>query len=232
MRDSRRPPDRKTDRPSEGRNRFRSALAVPSLALALSAGAACKSGPSAEDTAIASLREAILTAQKGDLDGADSLARRALEERPGFVDPCFALAAIAEKRGDLEAARGWYLKALELDPTRTPAGTALAQTYLREGRFDEGRTWLQRSLEADPGAEAAIFNLGSLSDQQGDPDGAAGYYRISAAIEPGDPRAPTAIARLRLKQGRVKEAQLAATEALRRVPGYPPAAAILAAASR
>lgn len=204
-----------------------------SAALALVIGlvplAGCASGPEDDAKAIATLREALVAARSGDLARADELAARAETERPGFIDPLFARASIAEKLGDPAAARGFYERILQLDPSRTPAGTALAQTYIAEGRFDEGAEWLRRAIEADPGAEAAMFNLGVLSEQRGELEPATGWFRLSAILEIGDPRPVVAIGRIRLRQGRTVEARAAAEEAVRRAPNYAPAAALLAA---
>jgi tetratricopeptide (TPR) repeat protein len=189
---------------------------------------ACASTEDADRTAIATLREALIAAQAGDLDRADELAARAESDRPGFIDPLFARAAIAEQRRDLESARTFYTRILQIDPSRTPAGTALAQTYIAEGRFDEGTEWLRRSIEADPGAEAAMFNMGVLAEQRGELEPATAWFRLSAILEIGDPRPVTAIARIRVRQGRTAEARAAAEEALRRAPGFGPATALLA----
>lgn len=213
-------------RASQARRLPRSAAFAALLSLA---AGGCASNPDADAKAIATLREAIVAARSGDLARADELAARAETERPGFIDPLFARASIAEKRGDPEAARSYYERILQLDPSRTPAGTALAQTYIAEGRFDEGAAWLRRSIEADPGAEAAMFNLGVLAEQRGELEPATGWFRLSAILEVGDPRPVTAIGRIRLLQGRTAEARAAAQEALRRAPNYAPAAALLAA---
>lgn len=203
-------------------------LALAVFAVLVPAGG-CASGPEDDAKAIATLREALVAARSGDLARADELAARAESERPGFIDPLFARASIAEKRGDPGAARLFYERILQLDPSRTPAGTALAQTYIAEGRFDEGAEWLRRSIEADPGAEAAMFNLGVLSEQRGALEPAAGWFRLSAILEIGDPRPVVAIGRIRLRQGRTAEARAAAEEAVRRAPNYAPASALLAA---
>jgi tetratricopeptide (TPR) repeat protein len=168
------------------------------------------------------------TARRGELDAAAELARRATRERPGFVDPWFALAAIEQERGDLPAARAAYMEILAIDPTQTAAGTALAHTFLLEKKAGEAREWLLRSIESDPGAEAAFFNLGSLAESSGAWDEAVGWYRISAALDGRDPRAPHAAARVRLRAGRTEEAHALLKEALRRAPEYGPSLSLLA----
>ncbi|MCG3134484.1 MAG: Lipopolysaccharide assembly protein B [Planctomycetes bacterium] len=204
----------------------RAPFPLPSVGPILCAAAltACAStGGEDEARAIGSMQAAIAAAEAGRFDEAEEAAARAAEERPGFVDPWFLRGALAEKRGDGESARAAYRRVLEIDPTRTAAGVALAQTYIAEGRSAEARDWLLRALDADPGAEPACFNLGSLADESGELDAAAGWMALSAALDARDPRAPLRLASIRLRQGRRADALAAAEEALRRVPGWPPA---------
>lgn len=204
--------------------RRRAAARAARLAAAALFVAACTSTQADDEKrAVRSLREALAAAEAGRYDDAESAAGRAAEERPGFVDPWFLRAALAERRQDPEAARAAYRRILEIDPTRTAAGVALAQTYLVEGRKAEAREWLLRSVDADPGAEPACFNLGSLAADEGDHESAAGWMTISATLDPRDPRAPLELAGIRLRQGRTDAALAAAEEALRRAPDWPPA---------
>lgn len=180
----------------------------------------------ARNRATSTLGDALVAAKNGDLDGAERLAQEAREQAPGFIDPLFALAAIAERRADTEAARARYLQILTEDPTQTRAGVALATTYLQEGRFDEAAEWLRRAIEADPGAEPAYFNLGSLAESRGDLDDAVAWLRLSAVLDVNDPRATTRIAAIRLRQGRTRDARLAVDAALQRAPNHAPALAL------
>ena len=206
----------------------RTDLVVAGLVVAgLVTGAACAAPP--ERRAVETMQEAVAAASAKDYDRAAELAERASEERPGFVDPLFLLAAIRERTGRMDDARDTYSRILAFDPTATAAAVALAQTYVAEGRRDEAADWLRRAIEEDPGAEAAAFNLGSLAEGRGAGDEAAAWFQLAGTLDRRDPRAPTHIARIRFEQGRPDDARRAAEEAVRRAPDYAPAQRVLAA---
>ncbi len=188
---------------------------VAAAALAL-ASSACAS--SDESKAVSAMKDAMAAAQANDLDGAKAAATKAVELRPGFIDPLMMLAAIAEDRADWEEARRRYLEVLKYDPTDTAAGIALGVTFVRESRFDDAREWFRRAIASDPGAEAAAYNLGSVAEQQNDLETAAAWFDVASALDRRDPRALTRIGEIRLAQNRADEALDAADAALRRWP--------------
>ena len=202
------------------------------LLIAVALASACASGcnSSAEEQAVAAMRESLAAAQERDLDGAKAAAERASALRPGFVDPLMMLARIAEERGDCDEARRLYTEVLVLDPTSSGAGVAIALTFVREQRFDEARNWLDKSIESDPGCEPAAYNHGSLAEQQADLERAVAWFDVASALDPRDPRAPCRIASIRLLQQRPQDALAAAESALRRSPRSAAALALRARA--
>jgi tetratricopeptide (TPR) repeat protein len=206
--------------------RCRGVVAAAARAALLLAG--CSSTP--EATAATTLKDAWDAARAGDLDRGAELARRASEERPGFVDPLYLLAAIEEKRSNFEAARDAYRQILSTDPTATRAAVALAGTLAAESRFDEAEQLLRAAIEEDPGAEPAAFNLGEMADRRSAPDEACAWFALSSALDTRDPRALARIAEIRLRQGRAQEALAAARDVVARAPKWPPGRRILAAA--
>jgi len=171
-----------------------------------------------EKVAIEEMRQAFEAAKKNDLDLAQRHAERAVELRPGFIDPLMMMAAIAEQRGDFDGARSRYLEVLKSDPTDVAAGNAMGFTYLAQGKFDTAVEWFTKSIEADPGFEAAAYNLGSVAEQQSDLDTAVAWFEVSSALDLRDPRSLTRIARIRLVQRRPELALAAADAALARYP--------------
>jgi tetratricopeptide (TPR) repeat protein len=164
------------------------------------------------------MRQAFEAAQRSEIDVAQRHAERAVELRPGFIDPLMMMAAIAEQRGDYDGARTRYLEVLKSDPTDVAAGNAMGFTYLAQGNFDTAAEWFTKSIEADPGFEAAAYNLGSVAEQQRDLDTAVAWFEVSSALDHRDPRSLTRIARIRLVQGRPEQALVAADAALERYP--------------
>ena len=226
-----------TERPRDARTLAARATATfGRLALAVGLASALLACASAEEEekrrAVRSLQAAIRSAHDGDLDGAERLAREAREIAPGFVDPLFALASIEEARGNLEAARGHYRQVLVEDPSQVRAGIALATTFAAEGRFDEAADWFGRAIEADPGAATAYFNLASVAETREDPERAAALLRLAAVLDQDDPVAPLRIAGIRLAQGRLEDARVAADAALARAPQFPAAQAMRAEIDR
>ena len=80
--------------------------------------------------------------------------------------------------------------------------------------------------------QAAAYNLGSVSEQQGDLETAVAWFEIAATLDARDPRALAHIANIRLLQGRAEDALAAADAALERYPASKSAQAIRTEALR
>ena len=177
-----------------------------------------------EKVAIEEMQQAFAAVEKNDLDTAQQHAQRAVDLRPGFIDPLMMMAAIAEQRGEFDLARSRYLEVLKSDPTDIAAGNALGFTYLAQGKFDPAVEWFTKSIQADPGFEPAAYNLGSVAEQQHDFDTAVAWFEVSATLDLRDPRSLTRVARIRLSQGKPELALAAADAALERYPSSKSAA--------
>lgn len=100
------------------------------------------------------LREVIATARRGELDRADQLATRLIEEAPHFAEAYNQRAIIAFEQGKLEESARDCQRVLERNPYHFGALGGLAQCQMSLDRPDEALQTLQRAARLQP------YNLG------------------------------------------------------------------------
>jgi serine/threonine protein kinase len=124
--------------------------------------------------------------------------------------------------GELEPARQSYLRALDLDPYQVAALNNLGQLCKSERNFDCAIKYYQRALQIAPKTESGrvqagqiYFNLGSAYEDQGERDQAIAQYQLAIQTDPiGTSDARNNLARLKNLQGKYKEAEQTAIQAL------------------
>ena len=94
----------------------------------------------------------FLARKRGDLDGAESYYRRALEADPKHANHLGNYAIFLEqKRGDLDRAESYYRRALEADPKHVNnLGNYAIFLAGQRGDLDGAEGYYRRALEADP----------------------------------------------------------------------------------
>jgi adenylate cyclase len=140
--------------------------------------------------------------QRKDLDRADELLGRALEQDPAFARawelrapiPTLAIAygqsseplAVAEERTHEYAAR-----ALELNPGSSLALATLGKLLMERGQYLEGFAewataldYFERAIDADPNNASAYIWLGNMLDATGFLEEALAAYEQCVALEP------------------------------------------------
>ncbi len=100
------------------------------------------------------LREVIATARRGELDRADQLATRLIEEAPGFAEAYNQRAIIAFEQGKLDESARDCERVLERNPYHFGALGGLAQCQMSLDRPEETLQTLQRAARLQP------YNLG------------------------------------------------------------------------
>jgi hypothetical protein len=115
------------------------------------------------------------------LDDAIGHFRRALREKPGFVDASYNLGKTLVKIGDLKGAHEAYARALAFDARHPGLRKNLAWVLRELGRLDEAIALLEQASAEAPGDDGLLEHL---ADAHGERSGSgAALAAYGAAIE-------------------------------------------------
>ncbi len=159
----------------------------------------------------------------GNLDEAETLARRALKLDPSTVDALSLLAAVHAARGDAAGAGAHYRRAAELAPDRGDALNNYGAWLCANGHAPEALVWFDRAL-ATPGyatPASALANAGGCALDAGQPERAERDLYQALALEPANAYALASMARLQFHQGRYLQARAFNQRRLAAAPAEP-----------
>jgi arylsulfatase A-like enzyme/Flp pilus assembly protein TadD len=122
--------------------------------------------------------------ERGQLDRAIPLYRRAAADAPEDPEAWYNLAACLQEAGRLPEARAAIQTALRLDPGRPEAHNTLALLLLAEQRPEEARREFAIAVAADPRNAHAWNNLGNVLRGLGRTGEAERAYRQALAAAP------------------------------------------------
>lgn len=111
-------------------------------------------------TAYTCFVEACAAEDRGDLDDAESLYRRALDIDPGLAAAMTNLGNLRHQRGDVDEARAMYERALAHDPGQREARYNLGNLLDDVGETELAIAELRRVCQAAPEFADAHYNLG------------------------------------------------------------------------
>lgn len=118
---------------------------------------------------------AFAAQNQGDLDGAASAYRAALEEEPEMLPALHRLAETEVGRGSPDEAAALWNRALEIRPDFAPALYGLGTLELARGEAATAADLLERALVAEPGAGRGHYSLGMAYRNLGDEERAANH---------------------------------------------------------
>jgi len=118
---------------------------------------------------------AVSSVQVGDLEGAESHYRQALQAKPN-AETHNGLGFVLSRSGRSEQAAEEFRKAIQLDPKYTPAYNNLAAALQAQGKLDDAVAYYQRSLAQKP-SPAVYNNLGLLLLKLGKKDEAQEQFQ-------------------------------------------------------
>ena len=101
-------------------------------------------------------------AEAGDLDGAISHYRRALQLNTNHWDAHISLGTVLAQEGDIDSAITQYQQALQINPNAGVAQVNLGIVLLQRGRTGEAIAHFKRGLQIDPDDTKAIKYLAWL----------------------------------------------------------------------
>ena len=157
--------------------------------------------------------------------------RRALAQKPDFVEAHYNLANGLKRLGRLEEAAAAYRAALLLRPELMPAHHNLATTLLALGRAEEAVGAFERALASEATA-AGERDLGLALEQLGRLDNAIAAYRRALALPNARADIYSNLANALLMRGDAAAARDACQRWLERVPGSVEGTALLALSLR
>jgi protein O-GlcNAc transferase len=139
---------------------------------------------SAPDSADACFRLGSELAQRGQLDQAITLLRRATELAPHGAGAYHNLGSAYRDRGDAAAALSAYRTAAQLDPKFAEAHYGVGLMLVGERRYEEALASLRRASELNPRLAEARFEAGNAHMGLGDWQAAIAEFKAAIDARP------------------------------------------------
>lgn len=168
-----------------------------------------------------------ILARRGDLPGAESEFRSALQHAPQHAEAWLAWSALLQDAGQPEQAVICLERALDHLPESDVVHNDLAVVFLRLSRLDKAAHHARRASEIAPQSAAPWFNLGVAYGRQNMHRQAANAFREAVARDPGLAEAHNALGEV-LHASNPAEAEAAFHAALAVRPDYAEALANVA----
>ena len=143
----------------------------------------------------------VLLRQKQAADAVPYL-RAAAAEKPKEFRPNFYLAESLRQSGELEKAEESYKAAIDIDPKSGIAELGFGETLAKENRLVDAAPHFKKAAELDPQLHYALLELGSLFEQNKQPNEAIELYQQF----PENPGAQERVGRLLFDAGRYADA--------------------------
>lgn len=141
----------------------------------------------------------------GDVDEAETEAKRALETDPDLVEARHTLALVLEARGRFDGAKTAYLELMDLDPERAFLRYDLGNLCFRQGDHEEAIGWYRKALVLDPGSVDTHANLALALETLGRVEEAIEVCRAGLARSAEDVALRTRLGMLLVKGGLLEE---------------------------
>lgn len=149
-----------------------------------------------EQAASAALRQGLLHAERGDVDGFVELCREALRRDETFVEAHYNLGVGLYASGRHAAAMAEWQRAVALDPSHGEAHYNLGAALYEQGRLVEAERSLRAAVRLRPELAAARNALGVVLEAGGHPEEARRRYAEALALDPSLAEASAHLRRL------------------------------------
>ena len=164
------------------------------------------------------LERAFATHQAGDLQGADLLCRRVLEQRPNDVEALHLRGVIAIQTGDYERAVELLQRALGYAGEATHIQNNLGEAYRQSGQLELAQDTFTKAVSLDPANADTLGNLGVVLRQLGRVEEAHTRFREALSQNPDHVEAAMNLGSSLRDLGRLPEASDVFRDAIRRRP--------------
>jgi tetratricopeptide (TPR) repeat protein len=148
------------------------------------------------DSVLGQNHRGIRALNAGRLDEARNALERSLRAAPRFPPTHNYLGILYAKAGDRDRAIAEFETAVDLNAYYAAARLNLGNAYEQQGRFDLALEAYERDLPDGSWARDTLERSAQLFEKQGRVADALDRYRRILVVEPDDPRAAQAIARL------------------------------------
>jgi len=163
---------------------------------------------------------AEFSTHQGDLPGAVSSYRAAIQADPERLESRLALAALLAQNGEYAEAAEHYMAAAELQPDSARIHYNVGVMMAELGRPDEAIRSYRVASGITPNDPQIHNNLGSLLARRGDRDAAEEHLRIAIALSPDYSHPHFNLGRLLTEQGRTEEGREHLDRAAQLDPAY------------
>ncbi len=156
----------------------------------------------------------VVLSRKGDLLGARSYFKRALEAAPDEPGYMVNYGLLLAQQGDSLRAAEFLQRAAALDPNWSRGHAQLGELALASGQIDEAEQRFKTALRADPDDAHAKIGLAQICQVRGDTDKALTLAQEAIADLPKDARAQSVLGTILLAKGHTAFARQALDNAL------------------
>jgi tetratricopeptide (TPR) repeat protein len=119
----------------------------------------------------------------GDVSGAITWLRAAIEKAPQEPESHFQLGVFLSHTEQFQEAEAEFLKVIELVPDESKGHYRLGVVYDQMGEYDKALASLQRALQLRPQSPKINQRLGFVCEGKGDHAGALKYFKKAAELE-------------------------------------------------
>jgi tetratricopeptide (TPR) repeat protein len=179
------------------------------------------------DQPAAALQHGVFLMDRGDVSGAISYFRRALNWDTNSAPMHNALAVGLSMQGKSEEAVQELMAACRLAPRDAECQFKLGLALNEVGKVEAARSALEQAVKLDPQFSQAWYNLGLAWNAAGNPESALQSLARAEAVDSSSAQIPYARATILARAGRLDEARAAARRALQIQPNYGDAADLL-----
>jgi tetratricopeptide (TPR) repeat protein len=166
------------------------------------------------------IQSVIEHCQTGNLEQAEYICKKVLEEHPDNVDALHFLGIICYQRGHHDRAIRNIKKALEIDPEFADAYNNLGNIFQEKKQLDEAICCYEAALRIDPNQAKTHYNLGIALQDEGRIDEAIDCYRKALELDLRKPGIYNNLGLALKDKGRVDEAIICYQRALEIDPDF------------
>jgi predicted TPR repeat methyltransferase len=148
----------------------------------------------------------LVVHKEGRTDAAIKLIKRALIQKPDYVEALYNLGIIFQKKNNLDDAIDAYSNAIKLNPDYANAYFKLSIVFATQGKYREAIGGFYRGLTLRPNYADAYFKLARIFGILGNFDYAILNYRKFLEMEPDQAEAYNNMGNALREQGKSKEA--------------------------
>ena len=172
--------------------------------------------------------KAVVHQRKGNLEVAENLYRKILEQLPNHINTQNNLGGLYLQRGELEKAMHCLQSVLQIEPNNVNANSNLGVVFTRLIEYQKAINCHKKTLQVEPDNADAYNNLGINYKQLGETDLAKSHFYKAIEINPNHANAYNNVVTLLKSLGEDKKALSSIKKALEIDPNFFTAQANLA----